>query len=78
MLTVERVRLCKRDGEMFARPQQLPMTDRHGRTLWQKLMVYTAEATALGTKLGAVALGKAIAVMVVVRTREIGAVYRVE
>jgi PII-like signaling protein len=45
LLTVERVRLCKRDGEMFARPQQLPMTDRHGRTLWQKLMVYTAEAT---------------------------------
>ncbi|MEE6139834.1 DUF190 domain-containing protein [Mycobacterium sp. 050128] len=45
LLTVERVRLCKRDGEMFARPQQLPMTDDQGRTLWQKLMVYTAEAT---------------------------------
>jgi PII-like signaling protein len=45
LLTVERVRLCKRDGEMFARPQQLPMTDTQGRTLWQKLMVYTADAT---------------------------------
>ncbi|ORW99537.1 hypothetical protein AWC29_27735 [Mycobacterium triplex] len=45
LLTVERVRLCKRDGQMFARPQQLPMTDDQGRTLWQKLMVYTAEAT---------------------------------
>ncbi|BBY21872.1 DUF190 domain-containing protein [Mycobacterium stomatepiae] len=45
LLTVERVRLCKRDGEMFARPQQLPTTDAHGRTLWQKLMVYTAETT---------------------------------
>ncbi|SOX52811.1 hypothetical protein MAAFP003_1478 [Mycobacterium ahvazicum] len=45
LLTVERVRLCKRDGEMFVRPQQLPMTDDQGRTLWQKLMVYTAEAT---------------------------------
>ncbi|MCV7408412.1 hypothetical protein AWC05_05145 [Mycobacterium florentinum] len=45
LLTVERVRLCKRDGEMFARPQQLPTTDDQGRTLWQKLMVYTAEAT---------------------------------
>jgi PII-like signaling protein len=45
LLTVERVRLCKRDGEMFARPQQLPTTDEHGRTLWQKLMVYTAETT---------------------------------
>jgi len=45
LLTVERVRLCKRDGELFARPQQLPATDDQGRTLWQKLMVYTAEAT---------------------------------
>jgi PII-like signaling protein len=45
LLTVERVRLCKRDGELFGRPQQLPMTDDQGRTLWQKLMVYTAEAT---------------------------------
>jgi PII-like signaling protein len=45
LLTVERVRLCKRDGELFARPQQLPSTDDQGRTLWQKLMVYTAETT---------------------------------
>jgi PII-like signaling protein len=43
LLTVERVRLCKRDGELFARPQELPATDNHGRPLWQKLMVYTAE-----------------------------------
>ena len=45
LLTVERVRMCKRDGELFARPQELPTTDDQGRTLWQKLMVYTAEAT---------------------------------
>jgi PII-like signaling protein len=45
LLTVERVRLCKRDGELFARPQELPATDSEGRTLWQKLMVYTAEGT---------------------------------
>jgi PII-like signaling protein len=45
LLTVERVRLCKRDGELFARPQELPATDDQGRTIWQKLMVYTAEAT---------------------------------
>ncbi|OMC44479.1 DUF190 domain-containing protein [Mycobacterium sp. IS-1264] len=45
ILTVERVRLCKRDGELFARPQELPATDDQGRTLWQKLMVYTAEGT---------------------------------
>jgi PII-like signaling protein len=45
LLTVERVRLCKRDGERFGRPQLLPPTDDQGRTLWQKLMVYTAEGT---------------------------------
>jgi PII-like signaling protein len=43
LLTVERVRLCKRDGELFGRPPQLPPTDDQGRTLWQKLMVYTGE-----------------------------------
>lgn len=43
LLTVERVRLCKRDGELFARPQELPPTDSQGRTLWQKLMVHTAD-----------------------------------
>ncbi len=43
LLTVERVRLCKRDGELFARPQELPTVDDHGRTIWQKLMVYTSE-----------------------------------
>ena len=45
LLTVERVRLCKRDGELFARPHRLPATDDQGRPLWQKLMVYTTEAT---------------------------------
>jgi PII-like signaling protein len=45
LLTVERVRMCKRDGELFARPQELPQTDDRGRALWQKLMVYTTEAT---------------------------------
>jgi PII-like signaling protein len=48
LLTIERVRLCKRDGQRFARPQELPATDENGRTLWQKLMVYSAEATRHG------------------------------
>lgn len=43
LLTIERVRLCKRDGELFARPQELPPTDSQGRPLWQKLMVHTAD-----------------------------------
>lgn len=44
LLTVERVRVCKRDGELFAPPHRLPENDRQGRALWQKLMVYTSEA----------------------------------
>ncbi len=48
LLTVERVRLCKRGGELFDRPHQLPDTDEHGRPLWQKLMVHTSEATTHG------------------------------
>jgi PII-like signaling protein len=43
MVTVERVRVCKRDGELVAPPQRLPPTDERGRPLWQKLMVFTSE-----------------------------------
>ena len=45
LLTLERVQLCKRDGQVVARPAALPATDATGRALWQKLMVYTSEAT---------------------------------
>jgi PII-like signaling protein len=45
LITVERAQLCKRDGELLARPVALPVTDDRGRALWQKLMVYTSEAT---------------------------------
>ena len=44
LFTVERAQLCKRDGELLARPPALPGTDEQGRPLWQKLMVYTSEA----------------------------------
>ena len=43
LVTVERVRMCKRDGELFQRPHALPGVDEHGLALWQKLMVYTSE-----------------------------------
>lgn len=43
LLTLERVRVCKRDGELLAPPTPLPMTDEHGLAVWQKLMVYTSE-----------------------------------
>jgi PII-like signaling protein len=48
LLTVERVRVCKRGGESIARPHRLPNTDDQGRPLWQKLMVHTSEATTHG------------------------------
>ena len=44
LLTLERVRVCKRDGELLARPQQLPTTDARGLGMWQKLMVHTSQA----------------------------------
>jgi PII-like signaling protein len=43
--TLERVQLCKRDGELIARPAALPAADENGRPLWQKLMIHTSEAT---------------------------------
>jgi PII-like signaling protein len=44
LFTVERIRVCKRDGQLLARPDPLPMTDDNGRPLWQKLMIYTSSA----------------------------------
>jgi PII-like signaling protein len=44
LMTLERVRVCKRDGELLATPHELPGTDEHGLALWQKLMVYTSHA----------------------------------
>ncbi len=45
LYTVERVQVCKRDGRLVARPTALPPADDAGRPLWQKLMIYTSEAT---------------------------------
>jgi len=44
LMTLERVTICKRDGELLCSPAALPGTDAHGRPLWHKLMVYTSEA----------------------------------
>lgn len=43
LMTIERVRVCKRDGSLLSRPDRLPGTDGRGRALHQKLMVYTSE-----------------------------------
>jgi PII-like signaling protein len=44
LITLERVRVCKRDGELLATPHELPGTDEHGLALWQKLMIHTSQA----------------------------------
>lgn len=44
MITLERVRVCKREGLLLATPHRLPATDEHGLALWQKLMIFNSEA----------------------------------
>jgi PII-like signaling protein len=44
LLTLERVRICKREGKLLCPPSALPGTDQSGMPLWRKLMVYTSEA----------------------------------
>jgi PII-like signaling protein len=44
LLTLERVRMCKRDGVMLARPHELPRVDEHGLALWQKLTIITSQS----------------------------------
>ena len=43
LMTLERVRVCKRDGQMLAPPTPIPTTDEQGLATWQKLMVYASE-----------------------------------
>lgn len=43
LLTLERVRVCKRDGRLLAPPTPIPTTDEQGLAMWQKLMVYASE-----------------------------------
>nr|WP_205267397.1 DUF190 domain-containing protein [Mycolicibacterium sphagni] len=45
LVTVERVQVCKRDGQLLARPPALPALDSHGRELRQKLTIHTDEST---------------------------------
>jgi len=43
LLTLERVRVCKRDGQLLSPPRSFPPTDQQGLAMWQKLMVYASE-----------------------------------
>lgn len=44
LISVERVRICKRDGVLVEAPHALPGADEHGMPLWQKLSIFTSEA----------------------------------
>jgi PII-like signaling protein len=43
LMTLERIRVCKRDGQQLAEPHALLETDPSGLQVWQKLMVYAGE-----------------------------------
>jgi PII-like signaling protein len=43
ILTLERVRVCRRDGVRLASPHDVPGPDDAGLAMWQKLMVYVGE-----------------------------------
>jgi len=43
LMTLERIRVCKRDGQLLTQPRELPETDASGLGVWQKLMVYAGE-----------------------------------
>ncbi len=43
VVTLERVRVCKRDGRLLAEPRRLPTEDESGLGVWQRLMVFASE-----------------------------------
>jgi PII-like signaling protein len=48
LVTLERVRILKRDGVRLAEPRQPPGSDASGLEIWQKLMVYAGEQSRHG------------------------------
>jgi PII-like signaling protein len=44
LLTLEQVRVCKRDGQLLEPPHALPGSDERGLELWQKLTIVNSEA----------------------------------
>jgi PII-like signaling protein len=43
LVTLERVTVCKRDGDTLAEPRRVPETDPAGLGVWQQLTVYAGE-----------------------------------
>ncbi len=65
IVTLERVRVCKRDGALIRGPHEVPPGDDSGPAVWQKLMVHAPEQ--------ARHRGRPLAEQVVRRLREAGA-----
>lgn len=65
LLTLERVRVCKRDGRRLAEPSHFPQADPSGLLVWQKLMIYAGEQARHD--------GRTLHVELVRRLREAGA-----
>ena len=42
LMTLERIQVCKRDGQRLAVPPEVPDADTSGLALWQKLMIYSS------------------------------------
>jgi PII-like signaling protein len=64
LLTLERVTVCKRDGQRLATPPAATGTDPTGLSVWQKLTVYTGEQSRHD--------GQALHVELIRRLRECG------
>jgi PII-like signaling protein len=65
LVTLERVRVCKRDGERLTEPRHLPDTDESGLPVWQKLLVFAGEQARFG--------GRPLYLELIRRLREAGA-----
>jgi PII-like signaling protein len=61
LITLERVRLCKRDGVALALPPATGARDPSGLPVWQKLMVYSSEQARQGGSPLHVSLVRALA-----------------
>jgi PII-like signaling protein len=48
LFTLERVQVCKRDGQFLERPHALPGVDERGLPLFQQLTIYTSESARHG------------------------------
>jgi PII-like signaling protein len=65
LITLERVRICKREGRLLRPPHELPGRDESGRALWQKLTIYSSQSATVE--------GHPLNLLLIARLREAGA-----